>query len=85
LIPGYVLVTIFSGVGLILFFLFTGNSQAGGNYSLYLDKVLNSLQTFHFSLEISAQISYIITSALILLMIQVALIGTIYKKITDKV
>lgn len=80
LIPKYVLAAIFSGVVLILLFLFTGNSQASGNYSPYVDKILNSLQIFHFNLAMPAQISYIITSVLIMLMIQVILIGSIYKK-----
>lgn len=81
LIPKYVLVAIFSGVLLISLFLLSGNFQVGNNYSPYLDKVLKSLQIFNFNLAIPVQISYIITSALILLMIQAALIGTIYKKI----
>ena len=80
LIPKYVLTAIFLGVVLILLFLFTGNSQASGNYSPYVDKILNSLQIFHFNLAMPAQISYIITSVLIMLMIQVILIGSIYKK-----
>ena len=81
LISKYVLAAIFSGVTLIILFLFRGElNQAGNNYP-YIDKMVNSLQIFHFDFPISSQISYIITSALIMLMIQVALIGTIYKKI----
>lgn len=85
LIPKYILATLFSGVLLILCFLFTGHFNQAGNNSPYLDKILNSFQTFRFNLDIPSQISYIITSALIMLMIQVILIGTIYKKITDKI
>ena len=80
LISKYVLAAIFSGVALIILFLVRGDlNQAGNNYP-YLDKIANSLQAFHFDIPVSSQISYIITSALIMLMIQVALIGTIYKK-----
>jgi hypothetical protein len=81
LIPKYVLVGIFSGVVLFILFLFSSNLKQAGNSSTYFDKVLNSFQVFQFNLEIPAQFSYIITSALILFMIQAALIGTIYKKI----
>ncbi len=80
LIPKYVLVGIFSGVVLFILFLFSSNLKQAGNSSTYFDKVLNSLQIFQFNLEIPAQFSYIITSALIMLMIQVILIGKIYKK-----
>lgn len=81
LVPKYVLVAIFSGVVLLVLFLFSGELKTGGNNSPYLDKILNSFQIFHFDLGITAHLSYIITSALIMLMIQVLLIGTIYKRI----
>ena len=81
LISKYVLAAIFSGVALIVLILFSSDLKQSGNNYPYLDKIVNSFQVFHFDLAIPAHISYIITSALIMLMIQVALIGTLYKKI----
>lgn len=81
LIPKYLLIGIFSGLILIVLFLFSGHLKQAGNNAPYLDKVLNSLHVFNFDLAIPAHLSYIITSALIMLMIQVLLIGTIYKRI----
>ena len=81
LVPKYVFAAIFSGVVLLVLFLFSGKLNTGGNNSSYLDKIVNSLQVFNFDLAIPAHLSYIVTSALIMLMVQVVLIGTIYKKI----
>lgn len=81
LISKYVWVAIFSGVGLIMLFLYTSNFQASGNYPSYLDNILSGFKMFHFNLEIPSHISYIVTSTLIMLMIQVMLISTIYRRI----
>lgn len=80
LIPKYVLAAVFSGAILFILFLLRFNLPAAGNNFTYVYKVLNGLPIFNFNLAIPSQISYIITSALILLMIQVLLIGKIYRK-----
>lgn len=79
LISKYILAAIFSGVGLIVLFLFRSGYQPQGNHP-YMDKILNGIQTFHFNLGIPALISYIVSSALIMLMIQAILISGLYKK-----
>ena len=79
LISKYVLAAIFSGAVLIVLFIFGSGYQSKGNYP-YLENLLNSIQTFHFNLEIPAHISYIVSSALIMLMIQAVLISGLYKK-----
>ena len=79
LISKYVLSAIFSGVVLIVFFLFGSGYQSEGNYP-YLENLLNDVQAFHFNLEIPDHISYIISSALIMLMIQAVLVSGLYKK-----
>ena len=81
LVPKYVFAAIFSGVVILVLFLFSGELKTGGNNSSYLDKIVNGFQVFNFDLSIPAHLSYIVTSALIMLMIQVVLIGTIYKRI----
>ena len=79
LISKYGLAAIFSGVVFIVLFIFGSGYQSEGNYP-YLENLLNSIQTFHFNLEIPAHISYIVSSALIMLMIQAVLISGLYKK-----
>jgi len=79
LISKYILAAIFSGVVLIVFFIFGSGYQSKGNYP-YLENLLNGIQAFHFNLEIPAYISYIVSSALIMLMIQAVLISGLYKK-----
>ncbi len=81
LVPKYVFAAIFSGVVILVLFLFSGELKTGGNNSSYLDKIINSLQFFNFDLAIPAHPSYMVTSALIMLMIQEVLNGTIYKRI----
>jgi len=79
LISKYILAAIFAGVVLIVLFVFGSGYQSKGDYP-YLENLLNSIQAFHFNLEIPAHISYIVSSALIMLMIQAVLISGIYKK-----
>lgn len=79
LISKYILAAIFSGVVLIVLFIFGSGYQSKGNYP-YLENLLNGIQAFHFNLEIPAHISYIVSSALIMLMIQAVLISGLYKK-----
>jgi hypothetical protein len=79
LISKYVLAAIFFGVVLIVVFIFGSGYQSKGNYP-YLENLLNDIQTFHFNLKIPAHISYIVSSALIMLMIQAVLISGLYKK-----
>lgn len=81
LIPKYILLSIISTLVLIGLFLFGSDMNTGKNNSPFLDKIINSLQIFNFNFEISSHISNILISALIMLMIQVMLIGTIYKRI----
>lgn len=79
LISKYVLAAIFSGVVLIALFVYGIGDQTVGNYP-YIDRLLNDMQTFHFNLELPDHISYILSSALIMLMVQAVLISGIYKK-----
>ena len=79
LISKYILAAIFSGVVLIALFVYGIGHQTVGNYP-YIDHLLNSMQPFHFSLELPDHISYIISCALIMLMIQAILISGLYKK-----
>ena len=79
LISKYILAAIFSGVVLIVLFILGSGYQSEGNYP-YLENLLNGIQAFHFNLEIPAHISYIVSSALIMLMIQAVLISGLYKK-----
>lgn len=79
LISKYILAAIFSGVVLIVLFIFRSGYQSKESYP-YMDKILNGIQTFHFNLGIPALISYIVSSALIMLMIQALLISGLYKK-----
>lgn len=80
LISKYVLAAIFAGVILIAFFVYGIGHQTVGNYP-FIDHLFNGLPTFHFSLELPDHISYIISSASIMLMIQAVLIGGLYKKL----
>lgn len=79
LISKYVLAAIFAGVILIVLFIFGNGYQSKGNYP-YLENLFSGIQTFHFNLEIPAHISYIVSSALIMLMIQAVLISGLYKR-----
>ena len=79
LISKYILAAIFSGMFLIVLFIFKSGYQPKENYP-YMDKILKGIQTFHFNLGIPDLISYIVSSALIMLMIQAILISGLYKK-----
>lgn len=78
LIPGSVLKVIFSSLALVtLYIIFTSGHQT---QMTYFDNFLNRFKSLHIDLEIPANISYIIISALIMLMIQVIMISKFYRK-----
>jgi hypothetical protein len=79
LISKYMLAAILGGVVLMVLFMLTQGFLPQSNYP-YIDNLLKSVSEFHFDITIPSHISYIITSALILLMIQVIIIGKLYKK-----
>ena len=78
LIPKYILTGIFSLV--ILFVIASGYQQLVAGNSHYLDSIVNGIKILHFNLEMPADISYILISALIMIMIQTVVISTLYKR-----
>ncbi len=79
LISKYILAAIASGVFLIVLFIFGSDYPLQKNYP-YMDKLLNDIQAFQLNIEIPAHISYIVSSALIMLMIHAVVISGLYKK-----
>jgi hypothetical protein len=80
LIPKYVLAGIASLLFLFLLFPFLSGYQLQAAKIPWLDKIANGFKMFHFSLSIPAEISYILASALVMVLIQVFVIGALYKR-----
>ncbi len=80
LIPKRILVGVISFLCFIILFTFASGYQLQATKIPYLNKIANSIKIPHFSIAIPAEISYILTSALIMVLIQVFIIGSLYKR-----
>lgn len=80
LIPKYILAGIASLLFLVILFAFMSGYQLQPTKITWLNEIANGFNVPHLSLSIPAEISYILTSALVLMLIQVFVIGALYKK-----
>ncbi len=65
---------------LVILFAFMSGYQVPATKIPWLDKIANGFKMPHFSMAIPGEISYILTSALIMVLIQVFVIGALYKR-----
>lgn len=80
LIPKYIFTGIVSFLCLVILFAFASGYQLQATKIPYLDRIANSIKMLHFSIAMPTEISYILTSALIMVLIQVFVIGALYKR-----
>ncbi|MEO8765556.1 MAG: hypothetical protein ABI416_14755 [Ginsengibacter sp.] len=80
LIPKYILAGITALLLLIILLPIMSGYQVPATKIPWLDKITNGFTMPHLSITIPGEISYILTSALILVLIQVFVIGTLYKR-----
>jgi hypothetical protein len=80
LIPKRILLGMVSLFLLVMLVALTGGFQSQVTKIPYLDRIANSIKLPHFSIAIPTEISYILTSALIMVLIQVFIIGSLYKR-----
>ena len=79
-IPKYILAGIVALEFLIILVASMSGYEVPPTKIHWLDKIPNGFTMPHFSMAIPGEISYILTSALILVLIQVFVIGALYKR-----
>lgn len=80
LIPKYILAGIASFLFLVIMFAFMSGYRLQATKIAWLDKIVNGFKMPHFSLSLPEEISYILASTLVMGLIQVFVIGALYKR-----
>lgn len=80
LIPKYILAGIGSLLFLVIVFAFMSGYQLQPTKITWLNKLSNGFNVPYLSLSIPAEISYILASALVMVLMQAFVIGALYKK-----
>lgn len=80
LIPKSILAAIVFILLAVIGFALTKGDQTQAGYIPYFNKIVNNINLSHFSFGIPAEISYILTSALIMILIQAFVIRSFYKR-----